>query len=520
MKKHLTFLLLLLPPLLTLLPLFSNGLFNVHDPTSVVRIFTLRQTLLDGQIPAAWTNLLNHNYGYPLFLYYAPVFSYLGALLSFITPSYILALKLALIILVLAGSFGMYKLAGTLAAIAYTLLPYHASTLYVRGSYAELVTMSLLPWLLYVWQQPLNRRRFLSTALLTSLFLLSHNTLPFLFIPALLIWIYYYQRTSLKLATLSLVTSVLLSSWFLLPVLFERNLVQIDLTATATSLTTHALRLSQLWHSPWGYGGSSSGVGDSMSFMLGKFQLVLGSVTLLYLLAKKHFTFPSLFFFGTFIIYSFSSLDLSLPLWDLFPPLRIVQFPWRTLAFATFGLTAFIQLPNSLTKFTKSSYLLLAVCFMLFFNLKFFKPEIKETYIDSDLLTQEKLDITARDKIPEYLPSTMPEFPSASATEILGLTKTAATLSGLIDHPTTSPLTLPLAYMPQWQLSLNGQPVSVVTDLAGLVTTAESLSPGDYQVRLSWHRTVIEKLGLTLSLISLIFMIGYSRGTSLKQHQK
>jgi len=72
MKK----LLLLIPLILILLPLFHSGLFDVHDPTSILRFATLSGTLGSGQFPATWTNSLNQGYGYPLFLYYAPVFSY------------------------------------------------------------------------------------------------------------------------------------------------------------------------------------------------------------------------------------------------------------------------------------------------------------------------------------------------------------------------------------------------------------------------------------------------------------
>lgn len=322
------------------------------------------------------------------------------------------------------------------------------------------------------------------------------------------------------MVALSLATTLALSSWFLLPVFFERNLVQIDVTAAMTSLRTHALSISQLWHSPWGYGGSSSGVGDGMSFMLGKFQLLLGTLSLLYLLFKRRFTFPSLFFLGIFLVYSFSTLDLSLPLWNLIPSLQIVQFPWRNLAFATFGLAAFIQIPKKLVSPLRAPLLFLSVLLLLVFNLKFFKPEIKETYIDSDLLSQEKLDTTARDKIPEYLPATMPNFPSSSAFEISGLSKTPTALRGSFYHDSSSPLTFSLAYMPQWQLTLNGQIVATKANAEGLITTNESYPPNNYEVILVWRRTLLENLGIILSLIGLIFMIGYSRGTLLKQHQK
>ncbi|PIW08613.1 hypothetical protein COW38_00390, partial [Candidatus Collierbacteria bacterium CG17_big_fil_post_rev_8_21_14_2_50_45_7] len=128
MKK----LLLIIPLILTLIPLFHTGLFDVHDPTSILRFATLSGTLGSGQFPATWTNSLNQGYGYPLFLYYAPVFSYLGVFLKLFLPTYLITLKVSLVVLVSFAGFGMYQLmkrflgeyGALVAATAYTLLPY------------------------------------------------------------------------------------------------------------------------------------------------------------------------------------------------------------------------------------------------------------------------------------------------------------------------------------------------------------------------------------------------------------
>lgn len=108
-------------------------------PTSAFRIFTLVETIKAGQFPASWSNLLNFGYGYPLHLYYAPLFGYLGALSYTLVGSYEIAVKLVLVVASLVGSYGVYKLfqsrgvyASLLGAVAYTYLPYRASALYVQ----------------------------------------------------------------------------------------------------------------------------------------------------------------------------------------------------------------------------------------------------------------------------------------------------------------------------------------------------------------------------------------------------
>lgn len=514
MKKYFSSILFIAIVLLSLIPFFKPGLFNVHDPTSIIRIWSLKLTLLDGQIPAAWSNYLNQGYGYPLFLYYAPVFSYLGAIFSLVSPSYLIALKLTLIFLTLFGAWGMFKLSGYLAAIAYTFLPYHASSLYVRGSYAEFTTIVLLPWLLYYWQQPLKRHNFFITTFLTCLFFLSHNSLPFLFLPMLLIWIAYYQKASYKIAFLSLLSSIFLGSWYFYPVFWERNLVQIDQIAKLTKLEDHALNISQLWHSPWGYGGSSRAV-DGMSFMLGKFQLVLAFITFFYVLLGQKFKFPTIFFIFIFVIYSFASLDLSLPLWGIFPSLAIVQFPWRTLAFASFALSALIQIPSQISKSYKIPFLFLTILGLVYFNLKFFTPELSVVTNDATLLSQEKLDTVAKDKIPEYLPLYMPQFPTTAA-EVSTLTKTATRIYGSFSQLESGALRVPIAYMPQWELAVNGQIYEINPSSLGLIETVVSFAPATYEINLSWRRTLGEQLSILITLLTLFFMIGYSRGYIFK----
>lgn len=514
-----------------LLPLFHAGLFDVHDPTSLVRFATLMETLRAGQFPAAWTNLLNHGYGYPLFLYYAPLFSYLGVLLKLLTPTYLLALKAELGILVVGAGWGMYRLlrrflsveGALIGATAYSLLPYHASTLYVRGSYAEGMTWMILPWLLFVWAEAKGTRDwYAKTSLMTALFLLSHNSLPFLFLPMLALWILIQPGIRVREVLGTAVLTGLLTAWFLGPIFFERNLVQVDMIARTTTYLDHFVTWIQLWHSPWGYGGSAplSQV-DGMSFMLGKFQIILMGLSVTFAWKRQNLRRLLGFGIGTVLVYSYLATPASAWIWQAVPALGIVQFPWRLLIFASFGV-AFLApfwvelLPLPLRRIG----VLGVVLALIFFNAKFFVPQTYRPYTDADFISESAMRDIASTKIPEYLPAAMPTFPTKS--DSMPRAKTAIATQDVVTQGVSGPLVLDTAYMPQWQLRVNGNLVPIRADNLGRVTTTTIFPSGDYVVLLSWHRTVLEQICLLLSGIGIVGVVGlwiwpkYSKDSSKK----
>lgn len=499
---------------LTLLPLFKPGLFDVHDPTSAFRLYALVETIKSGQFPASWSNELNFGFGYPLHLYYAPLFTYLGALFYFFTQSYEVAIKLALVLTSLLGTFGIYRLSAQyghasamLASIAYTLLPYRASALFVRGSYSEFLAMSLIPWLIYFWLKPQKGKgTLLATAITTALFVLSHNTLHLLVLPIIILMIILYQRQNWRGVLSSLLLSLGLSAWFILPVIFERSFIQVDSVARITNFQDHFLTLSQLWYSPWGYGGSSPGPNDLMSFMVGKGQLVLGFVGLVYLAWQK--SWQSLMIFGTLsFVAIFLSLENSQFVWSSLPLLTLMQFPWRTLALLGLGISALagysvqilpakLQLPATI----------IVALLLLSTNLNYFKPQEYRTYNQDIVSNAHNLDPLARDKFPEYLPAQMPTFPDARADD--GLRRTATKVSGQLSLEQAKPITISTAYMPHWQLRVNDQSVDITHTETGLISTIQAFEPGDYQLELNWHRTPLEQLANIISLLSLLVVIG------------
>lgn len=510
----LTFLILLGLVTITLLPLFKPGLFDVHDPTSAFRLYTLVETIKDGQFPASWSNELNFGYGYPLHLYYAPLFTYLGSLIKVFIDSYEIVIKLALGLISLLGTIGTYLLMSKhgrypalISATAFTFLPYRASALYVRGSYSEFLAMSLIPWLIFFWLKPQkDKRTIIFTAIFTALFVLSHNTLHLLVLPIIILIIALYQRPNLWGSIFAIALSIGLSAWFIVPIFLERNLIQVESLARLTNFQDHFVSLSQLWYSPWGYGGSSPGLGDLMSFMVGKGQIILGILGLGYLVWQK--SWRKLIIFGSIITFSlFLSLQSSTFIWEAFSLLSLMQFPWRTLSFLGVGISALAGF-SILASPPKLRLPLAAILLILliYTNYQYFKPQEYRTYNHDILSNQSNLDPLARDKFPEYLPATMPDFPDSRIED--GLSRSPTRVYGTIMLTDSMPLSISTTYMPHWQLLVDGSPVAITHSESGLVTTVETFDRGEYDITLTWHRTLLEQLALAISALSLLVVIG------------
>jgi hypothetical protein len=126
----------------------------------------------------------------------------------------------------------------------------------------------------------------------------------------------------------------------LLPVIFERGLVQAESIARLTIYSDHFLTLKQLWHSPWGYGGSAKvGEVDGMSFMLGKFQLMLAGLSLIGFALHKIWDKIVIYFLSMLVFYALMATSLLLSFGHL--SLRYKSsIPMAVTCFCQFALAA------------------------------------------------------------------------------------------------------------------------------------------------------------------------------------
>ena len=145
---------------LAAVPLLKPGYFwGAHDARhDVYFIFQYLRVMNDGHWLARWSPEFSFGYGYPFFLIYGPLTSFLGALLvKFVGLGYTQAVELLFGTAIIASGLAMYgyvrswlgRNAGLVAAVAYVFIPYRLVEVYVRASLAEYVALIWLPLILW-----------------------------------------------------------------------------------------------------------------------------------------------------------------------------------------------------------------------------------------------------------------------------------------------------------------------------------------------------------------------------------
>jgi len=397
---------------------FDGLMFIGHDETQAARVLEFSFNIQNGIIPPRIAPHFSFNLGYPIFNYYAPTAYWITSLLHLTGMGVSQALELSFILALGIGGIGMFfflnkyfdKHAGLIGALSYISSPFIATEIFVRSNLAEMWFFALFPLTLYLLSTISNRWVFL-TAMVLSFLLTSHNIFSLVVIPILLLYAFILKERKVWYAILG---GVALSLYFWFPAVLELSQVHAQNVATLTKYADHFLCPLQLWSSPWGYGGSIPGcIGDGMSFMIGKTQMMLSIAGIFLFIA--HFNkskikinnllglLVGLIFIGSiFLTTSYSTI-----IWETFSPLlSLFQFPWRFLLFVIFGASFFtayfvFTLPRML-KIVSASFLIFALLFM---NSKFFVANSLPISSFTNQYTSNKyIEESAAYKVSEYLP--------------------------------------------------------------------------------------------------------------------
>ncbi len=477
--------------LLILSPVLGNVWYSVHDTSHIARLYLMENAIRGGQFPPIWASELNAGLGYPLFHFYAPLFYCLSLLVKLVVGSYFTAIKVVLFASLLSAMWGMYTLVkgwvgrggAIVSALSFITLPYFALNLYVRGAYAELLAMSLLPWLFYVWQKLASKKQIITAALVTTLFILSHNLIPLITLPFLAVWVIYHHSNSLKQLVIPTLLTILLSSFYLGPLLFERSFVQADSIAKTTDYALHFVSPNQLWNSTWGFGGSAEGVEDGLSFKVGKVQLLLAFLSLIVLLPKKK-SWRVLYLAVSLVLASFLTTSYSAFIWQSIPVLPVVQFPWRYLSLIGFFVAVLAGLFFARLKFAPIRWFFAGfiVILLLFINLKLFKPQT--TFLaDLDVYTSTAFLDTIPQTVKEFRPRWMGE-------------------EGEFVAPVGSK-----SYYPTWEVRVDGNKVATYPDDHGLLSFDNP--SGSMSVTYSQSHTQLEVISYSLTIAGIILLFIY-----------
>ncbi len=545
-KKILPLIFILVVSVFTILPFFNSGFFPIHDDTQVARVYEMSKSLKDGMFPVRWVADLGYGYGYPIFNFYDPLPYYIGGVISLLGLNALLATKIMMALGIILAGASMYFLArqfwgemgGILSALFYAYAPYHALDIYVRGDVAEFWAYGFIPLVFYgLWKiKTQGKWRYVVVSSTAFAFVItSHNLVALMVTPFLITFASYLILKSRKkklsaYIAASFVIGVLLSAFYWLPAILELPYTHVSSILTGGSnFRDNFVCLSQLWTSPWGYGGSTKGCVDGLSFMIGKYHILL--VTLLSIFVILTFVFKkygnsfekdklAIIVLSTlgFLFSVFLTLEVSRPLWELIRPMEFFQYPWRFLLmivfFSSFTSGAIFWIFEKSIKNKKLLLvgLLLASSFFVFVSLKFFTPE-KYLAVNSDYYTNPyALEWTTSKISDEYMPASFqaPKSPNDRAdflklnSKTIKIEKVAKRTQEIIMETRATQnqeIVVPLAFYPSWKGYLNEKEVPLFENAKGILV---NIPQGEHRLRLTFKQTPVELLANLLTVVGIL----------------
>jgi hypothetical protein len=376
-----------------LAPFAQPGYFwGAHDARhNVYFLFEFDRAWQDGIYFPRWAPDFTFGYGYPFWIVYAPLATYLGQAFHLLGFGWEASVKLVLCLSIVASGLAMYgfvaswagRRAGLVAAVAYIYIPYHLVDVYVRAALAESVALVFLPLCLWAFRETVIRPRLAAltaAALAFGGLMLTSNLVALVFASVLAAYLAMHVLRRLNAAqpwrnwssasTLPLLGNLLhlsltpllalalgfgLSAAFSLPALAEFRFVNREQWyGQYYNPFNHFIYWFQLFSPTWGFGISIPGPDDRLSFQLGIAPTLLSVLGLAAAWTRRSagstpaasaarttsadLRAEAWFFAGLSVVAVFLMLPVSAWAWQALPNVKFAQFPWRYLMLTAVGL--------------------------------------------------------------------------------------------------------------------------------------------------------------------------------------
>ncbi len=523
-----------------------DGLLNLH------RLVELEACFADAQIPCRWVPHMGAGYGYPLFNFYPPLPTHIAAGLRALGAGFLVAVKGALWLALLVSALGMYGLArsffgtngGIAAAVVYTLAPYQALDIFVRGAFAETWALAWIPLVFWTGERTLRGGGLwpLACALAWAALLLTHDITALMIAVPYAAWLLWWLRDvrpphrtrALRDVLLGHGFAVALAAWFVAPALLELGHIHAE---TLTSLQPWArfennyLRFTELFAlgSSWSYGPFRSA--DGMSLFVGPVQLMAAAAAagVLGIRARRAEVGPAGSATAWLLASGVAALAMTLaasrPVWDALPPLAFLQFPWRFLSLATFGFSfAAGYAVQALGKQGRAADIaagVLCAC-AIATSWSWFQPRAMHDVRD-EVLANPREVARSRHGLFDFLPAGVdldaflanpprvlppPAEPAAGiAVQDASRSSRRISLDVRVEGPATRLLTLNSYDFPGWRLEVDGKPVPISGSPDRLGRLRVDLPPGDHRVTAHFGNTPARSIANATSLLAASGML-------------
>ena len=360
------------------LPLSLPGYFwGAHDARhDVYFIFQYDMSIQDGIWLPRWSPDWTFGYGYPFFIVYGPLATFIGELFHhFLGLGFEASVEAVLALSIVLSGLAMYGFvrswlghsAGLVASVAYMVIPYHLVDVFVRAAMAESVALVFLPLVLWGFRECVIRPRWIvliGAALAYAGLMWTSNLVAVVFTPALAIYVavllfwrvrgeggsgWRHGLRALARAALApgaaFALGLALSAAFFIPALVEQQYInKTQWFGEYYDPTQHFIYFHQLFSPAWGFGISQPGPDDivqgAMSYQLGSVATLLAIVSAVAAMVLPHKVRRELWFWGLWGVVSVSlTLGISVWLWRHAPLIPYAQFPWRYLMLAILPLS-------------------------------------------------------------------------------------------------------------------------------------------------------------------------------------
>jgi hypothetical protein len=464
----------------------------------VIRFSAFFQTLRSGELPVRFLMRLNNGYGYPVADFLYPLFMYLSVLIHVLGINFVNSIKMLLIICLFASSLFTFlwlrkffdSFSSLVGSIFYTFFPYHLFDVYQRGSVGEILSSSILPFIL--WQ--IERKSLIWVSIGLAFLILAHNTLAALFIILIIPYVLldvFISKEKLRLVRFYIAIISLgigISTFFWLPAIY-------DLQYTVFSKT----QISNVNN----YFANFGLVGVSTAFViLSVVVFIIGGLIRI----KKHRLTVLMFVISIISIYLASaSSEL---FWKILPS-SFVQFPFRLLSL-TIPAVAFLAacLVSILSQKKKIVMGLIVLGLIFVSGMSYLTPKIYQNFPDSFYSTNQDTTTVKN----EYMPRWVKQIPqqiystrvqNVNGDEKINFLQTTANKTIFSVYLTEQRLIqINTVYFPGWFAYVNGKQAEILYNTNGLINLR--LEKGINNVQVAFKETPLRLFSDLVSLISLV----------------
>lgn len=517
---------------LPIISVFRKGSYESGDLTIHIKIgMAFFESLKQGFILPSWINFENNGYGGPVFLFHYLLPYYLISFFHMLGFSFIASTKMIIIFSYISSGLFMFlwvktefnKRSAIIASIFYLYTPYHLIDMHFRNAIAELIAFSLIPLIFLLIKKCFLSGKFIFFALnviFVFCLIICHQVISLAVFPFFILYIIflYFQdkkknAKNLLYLAISFVWSLLLSSFYWLPILIEKKYIYWGISPNVA-----LPKFTEFLYSPWRFGLLFQGHYGELSYLIGYTQVLVIFIAVLMLIKKLYVHKEKkyiLFFLVSFLIILFIMQSSSKFLWETIPLIKSFQFSYRLLLLESFFISIIAGITLNKLKNKKVIFIIclltIAVTILNWGNRKTL-PEINDQKIKKQLFeekfafglltTPKWLDI--KQKYPPIRSKSRFEIFKGNG-EIVKITEKINEYEYLIHAKTSITVRGNITYYPGWMLTINNNRYKVNyqnQDFPGIITF--DLDKGLYRAKLKLEDTNVRRTGKIISLIGII----------------